>query len=431
MKVILVEPFGHLAGGFPVYARNMSQLLAETEVQGKLITFCGFSDDSNIPIDHYTVISRIGFWAKPVNLFLRFLNFIPLLHPLIYPIQTTITFSYALRQGKKQGCDIVHLLDTSTVSFLFLVFAFLVKNRKLVLTFHGVPREYYFKNWWKDFNTSLKTHDYYRCFTILLARLSSSGLIKVLKKILYNRGTRRNALAFVCHAREERETYAQSIFYDKVTYVPEARPKPLVVTQKEARRYLKLPQEGWIFLCFGINHGHKNYQVIFQAFRGLPKNFKLVFAGKVLNENARSTNPTKLAEENKLAVSTTVINRFITEDEKRYYFCAADALLLSYNRGYSQQSGNLIDACQYGLPVIATDDKQVGEWVRNYGIGLAFTPEDPISLKQVILSFMDLDENERQEMKKRMLNFGNSVRSWEQMKEGYLNLYKSMLGSKK
>jgi glycosyltransferase involved in cell wall biosynthesis len=406
----------------------MSRILAESGVQGTLITFCGFSDDdTDIPINHYSVISSIGFWAKPLRLLLKFLNFVPPCRPLIYPLQTTLTFWLALRQGKKQEYDVVHLLNTSTVSFLFLAFAYIVKHRNLILTFHGLPREHLLKNWRKDFTKSLKAGDYYICFCILISKLSSSGLISSVKKFLYHHAIKKNHLAFVCHAQEEREAYAQCVFYDRVTYVPESRPKPALVSMQEARQHLKLPQDRWIFLCFGINSNNKNYEVIFQAVQDLPRNFQLLFTGKVLTENAKSNDPNQLTEEYRLVGNTTVVNRFITEGEKRYYFYAADALILSYYKGFSQQSGNLLDACQYGLPVIATGDEQIGEWVRSYNIGLTFIPEDSSSLRQAISAFMNLSDKERQGMGNHMSEFGASVRSWEQMSRGYLDLYQSLL----
>ena len=82
---------------------------------------------------------------------------------------------------------------------------------------------------------------------------------------------------------------------------------------------------------------------------------------------------------------------------------------------------------QSGLPAIAVNTGRTGELVRSYNLGLTFTPEDPYSLRQALLSFLSLSDEERAAMKNRVSEFASSVPLWEQMTKGYLDLYQALL----
>lgn len=430
MKILLVQPFGHWDGHFATYAKYLSRALHDAGLDVTVMTFEGLlggEPAGGAGMKHMAVLSTTGFLAPPLRLLRGFLRIVPPLRPSVGPLETILAFGLALRRGRSQRCDVIHLLDTSTRSLLFLAFAAVCRNRNLALTLHGVPREHASKGWPGEFRASLKRRDYHLAFCLLLARLSASKLVATTKKVLYKRAIGRNRLAFVCYAREVQLTYAQSVFYDSVTYIPDARPELPAIPQYEARQHLGLPQEGKILLSFGANHDRKDHEVIFRAAQTLPRDIKLLFAGKVLVEGGEFNDPRRLAVEYGLVENTVIVDRYIPDGEIPYYFCAADALVLSYRKGLEQHSGNLLWACQCNLPVIAIGEGHLGKLVSTYNLGLTFTPEDPASLGQAISAFFNLNEEEKETLRHSISQFVSAVRPWEQMTKGFVELYRSLL----
>ena len=109
-------------------------------------------------------------------------------------------------------------------------------------------------------------------------------------------------------------------------------------------------------------------------------------------------------------------------------FAAADVGILSYTRDFIGASGVLTHACGFALPVIASDVGQLGELVREHGLGLTFTPEDALSLRQVIAAFFSLPLEGRQAFAARMAAF-TAANSWEEIARKHLALYGLPRGS--
>jgi glycosyltransferase involved in cell wall biosynthesis len=193
----------------------------------------------------------------------------------------------------------------------------------------------------------------------------------------------------------------------------------------EARRILGLSQDGAVFLHFGSNHADKNFEVIFQAAKDLPEPYTLLFAGK-LNPVYRANNPAMLAKKYGLGQNAIIADRYIPEEEMPDYFHAADATLLSYRKHFGRASGVLSTTAQFNLPVIASDVGEIGKAVRNYRLGLTFEAENAQSLREVILSFLNLEEEQKQEMKRNLLRFAQD-HSWQVVAQRHIEVYQSLL----
>lgn len=430
MKVMLVEPFGHREGHFSGYPNYLSRALADAGSYVTLITFDGVLGnwtDKDTRIRHLYVLAEAGFLAPVWRLLRGFLHFILPLRPLTLVLEAVLAFRLAFRQNKKHEYDVIHLLDTSTQSLLFLTFASMAKNLNLVCTRHGPSKEQDLKDWRTKFKVAVKNWDYLLGFYLLSLKVSESRFMRIVGRFLYHRAIKRNRIAFICVSEETRQTYAHSVFYDKIVYIPDARPKPPVLSQQEARQHLRLPPNEKTLLCFGINHTMKDYEVIFQAAHNLPKDFRLLFAGKILPECARQNDPRRFAEKYGLAEKTTIVDEHISDEEMPYYFCATDVLILSYKNVPVDVPGSFSYGYLCGLPAITVNTGRMGELVKSYNLGLTFTPEDPDSLRQAILTFLSLSDEERQAMRNRVSEFASSSHSWEQMTKGYLDLYQSLL----
>ena len=430
MKILLVEPFARIGGHPTANAKYLSQAFADAGSDVTLITFEGVLGDwieKDARIKHLSALSEAGIFAPMLRSLSYLLRSMPFLSFFSPAFDTFFTFLLTLRQIRRRRYDVVHIVDACRPPLSFLAFASAVKNCNLVHTLYG---EQNLLQEGKKFSSALKTGDCLLCLCLLEAKLEGTKLMAAVKKFLYQRAIKRNRIAFTCFSKAEHDTYKDSVFYQKIVCVlPPHRRSPPVLTRQEARQYLGLPKDRKIFLSFGINHPSKSYEVMFQAVQSLPRDFKLLFAGRMLPGGINQNDPGRLAQEYSLIENTIVVDRYIPDEEAPYYFCAADALILSYRKEFLQHSGNMIYACQCNLPVIASASEggQLGEDVRSYNLGLTFTPDDPHSLQQAILSFLKLGGEEKQAMKKGLQGFASDY-SWEQMTKSHLELYQSLLG---
>ncbi|MCK4825057.1 glycosyltransferase, partial [bacterium] len=89
---------------------------------------------------------------------------------------------------------------------------------------------------------------------------------------------------------------------------------------------------------------------------------------------------------------------YIPETEKQYYFAAADAAILSYNKDFLVAGSMLLEAVRFKLPAISSDNGDLGELVRKYDIGLVFHAENVASLSSTLLAFLDSSHSQREAM---------------------------------
>jgi glycosyltransferase involved in cell wall biosynthesis len=82
---------------------------------------------------------------------------------------------------------------------------------------------------------------------------------------------------------------------------------------------------------------------------------------------------------------------FIPDDAVRYYFQAADVLILPYKPKFESQSGVLFQSYRYKLPLIVADVGSLGETVREDESGIVVPPNDPRAIAQALLDILYLD----------------------------------------
>jgi glycosyltransferase involved in cell wall biosynthesis len=107
---------------------------------------------------------------------------------------------------------------------------------------------------------------------------------------------------------------------------------------------------------------------------------------------------------------------YIPEDEKPYYFFAADAMILSYKRHFLSTSSLLWETCRFETPVISSDNGQLVKLVENYNVGLLFKAQDPDSLRKAIIHFLSLKSEEIKVLKDNCSHFAAefSMDKWAQ-----------------
>ncbi len=428
MRILFVEPFGRHEGHPPIESKRVTDALNEAGVHITLVTFDGIMGDwietSRIE-QHVSVVSRARFLSGLLRLIPR-LRFFLLTRYLVDILETLLSVQLAFRENRRQQYDAIHFLDGQPVFLFALTSALFTRNYNLIINIYFPSLAWELRRGFKGFREGLRARDYRYCTHLVLDRLINAKVIALMQRFVYGRSLKRNKFSFICHTNEVKESYKAhlgGIFYDKIHVIPLGvkPPEPEVMSQKQARQHLHLPEEAKILLSFGTNHIGKNFNVIFQAVQDMPKTFYLVFAGKpAVGDNAR--NPTLLGKKYNWTENTVVVNQFIPEADKPYYFYASDAILLSYVKELVASVSVLNEACQFQLPVIASDAGQLGEYVRDYNLGLTFMPENPGSLHQAIISFLNLGEEERLAIRANFHRFASDL-PWQEVASKYIVLY--------
>lgn len=157
-----------------------------------------------------------------------------------------------------------------------------------------------------------------------------------------------------------------------------------VEAKSSCRTKLSLPQEAEIVLFFGQIKKVKGLDLLLSAFARVKKQrpaAMLVIAGKVWKDDADVY--TNLVEEFGLSDSVRMDLRYIPDADVAMYYGSADLIALPYRRIY--QSGVLLMAMSYGVPVVVSDLPGMQEIVVSGGNGYVFRAGDVEHLSTVLL----------------------------------------------
>jgi len=107
---------------------------------------------------------------------------------------------------------------------------------------------------------------------------------------------------------------------------------------------------------------------------------------------------------------------YVPEEEKPYYFFAADAAVLSYTKEFLSTTSLLWESCRFGIPVIASDNGDLKALMETFKPGLLFKAQDVDSLKEAITRFIELRPGEVKKLKENCHKFTYqfSMKKWAQ-----------------
>jgi glycosyltransferase involved in cell wall biosynthesis len=151
------------------------------------------------------------------------------------------------------------------------------------------------------------------------------------------------------------------------------------VSQAAARQRLGLPPHEKILLFFGTHRLEKDYVTPLKGCLTLPKPPLALFVGKVISEN----DPAQVVATCQYP-KAKIVSEFVPEEMAKYYFAAADALVLPYEAGFARGSGVLIECCRYLRPMIASDTPYFSAFLKEYPCGVTYTPLDSGSFAAAI-----------------------------------------------
>jgi glycosyltransferase involved in cell wall biosynthesis len=421
IKVLYVCPFAHYSGHPPWAAIHEPEALAQAGVRVTLLTSYGIIDNTEVKVPHVTVISRSG----GIFLLQRLINFFFTRWALFrWPIMLLANFLalvLAIRLKRKLKYDIIHLRDGDPFLFLPLVLSLPFRGQNWVVSLMGGNLFYIPPPLLKTLRKDLRLFVYSVALKVLNSKLWRQ---------LYRRSLARNNFLFLTQSeavKRDYDSYLEGVFSGNVIHLPLGFGGTIrSVSKEEARRHLGLPQGKPLFLSFGASHPGKDLEVVFRALKNVPDVF-LVQAGKYAF--SVGANPAKLAQDYAMQDKVIIRNDYIPEQEKPYYFFAADAVILSYTRQFLSTVSLLWEACHFGTPVIASDNGQLGELVKTFRPGLLFTAQDVASLRKAITRFLGLKPEEIEVFKNNCQKFCQEF-SLEKWAQRCLEIYEGVLSSK-
>lgn len=188
------------------------------------------------------------------------------------------------------------------------------------------------------------------------------------------------------------------------------------VSKEEARARLNIKGEK-IILFFGFIREYKGLDTLLEA---LPlirqkEDIKLIIAGEYYSNEEKYSRMI-----NSLNISEHIyqFNGFIPSGDVKYYFSAADAVVLPYKD--ATQSGIVQIANNFNKPVIATDVGGLSEVVFENKTGFLVVKENPAKLAEAVLKFYS--ENKEEEFVKNIITEGERF-SWENFVTGILGSF--------
>lgn len=166
-----------------------------------------------------------------------------------------------------------------------------------------------------------------------------------------------------------------------------------IISKKEARKHLGLPEDQNIVLFFGFIRQYKGLDLLFDAIGYLKNlkqetlNFKLLVAGEFYeDEKPYREQIEKLGIAEHLVLKTD----FIPDSEVKYYLCAADAVIQPYRN--ATQSGVTPLAYHFEKPMVLTNVGGLPSLVPDGKVGLV-VEANPQAIAEGILRFYQLGED--------------------------------------
>jgi glycosyltransferase involved in cell wall biosynthesis len=399
IKVLYVCPFAHYPGHFSWAATRETSALKQAGIDVRLLTFCGVIDETEVKVPQITVLSRTGpghfarqlFAALRKNAITRW---------LLMSFETFLTLATAIRLKKRLEIDVIHLRDGEPYLFLPHILCLPLTGYKWLISLTA---------------SNIYPPAQIRSFKLLVYTTAVKVLNNKMWKPLYKLSMKRNRFFFAVQndvAKLDYSKYMGGAFDGRVECLPVGVSTTTeVISKQEARRYLGIPPEKPVLLAFGAYHSGKDLETIFRALKNLPEVY-FVHAGS--QAFGLGVNLEEVARDYIDANRMSIRNYYVPEREKPYYFFAADAVILSYTRQFLSTSSLLWEACRFGTPVIASDNGQLRELIMAFQPGLLFSAQDPDSLREAIIRFINLKPAEIRVMKNNCRRFAEqfSMDKW-------------------
>ncbi|WP_317898120.1 glycosyltransferase [Aurantibacillus circumpalustris] len=184
-------------------------------------------------------------------------------------------------------------------------------------------------------------------------------------------------------SKTEKKAYSPHPMYE--TYGP-------IVSKKEAREKLQLNQDDKIILFFGLIRHYKGLDILIEAMTDpeIKKlNIKLLIAGEFYEDKQPYLD---LIEKFELKNHVLLHDKFIANEDVRYYFCASNLVAQTYRK--ATNSGVTMVGYYYEKPMLVTNVGGLAEIVPNNSCGYVVENSVPVISEKIKEYFLKEKENE-------------------------------------
>lgn len=192
-----------------------------------------------------------------------------------------------------------------------------------------------------------------------------------------------------------------------------------------SREALNIDSDEFVFLFFGQIKAVKGLDLLLQAFAKLAlgqSKVSLIVAGKVWKDDFARYQ--KIIDELNIADRVRLNIRYIPDEEVDLFYSAADCVVLPYRKIY--QSGVLLMAMSYGLPVLASDLEGMTEVIKDGGNGFLFKSEDVNDLASKI-EYVFENRDIRENVSIAALNTMKTFYDWDRIGVETKKIYEAMI----
>ena len=179
-----------------------------------------------------------------------------------------------------------------------------------------------------------------------------------------------------------------------------------------------------VILFFGQIKEVKGLDILIKAFASIATDFpraRLVIAGRVWKDDFSKYH--SLIQKNGIADRVKLHIRYIADEEVSTFYSAADVVVLPYRRIY--QSGVLLMAMSYGVPVLTSDLDAMREIVTDGVNGYLFKSEDSDDLAKSLRRTLS-DANSRNSIARNALLKMNDEFNWLSIGKRLADVYRAI-----
>ena len=187
--------------------------------------------------------------------------------------------------------------------------------------------------------------------------------------------------------------------------------------QTEARRRLGLPQEGCLFLFFGLLYPYKGIDVLLEAWRRVAHSAENLYLA-IVGEPESPEYGRRIEALSRELPHVVARFEYVPDEEVRYYFSAADCAVFPFRRILT--SGSLTLAKSYSVPVVVPDCPATRAEVAEPD-GFFFERGDAESLGAALRRAALARQTRRRPA-------SPGLSSWEDIARATLNVYRAALG---
>ncbi len=178
-----------------------------------------------------------------------------------------------------------------------------------------------------------------------------------------------------------------------LSFLPDPCPAGYDGDSQNARQKLRVPPGKKVFLFYGTGARRKGLAVAVEAMLGLSseENAFLLCVGQQDPQGTTAAGLKQLEASGR----GLLINRYVSAEEEKLGFAAADLVLLPYLNHFGT-SGVLSRAMAAGKPVIVSDEQLLGRLTREHGLGQLFPSGNAGALRESIREAVGMSAAQRE-----------------------------------